>query len=213
MRYTVDVDATRATVTAPPPAVSGYTPDWGKPYGFWKTLGLGVAIYAVTLYVSFLLSSLLQTAMLPILAIQAKQFLSSEPNPELLRDGLPEAISTCVTGVLGTILIGVVVVFGGASRRTFFGAGRLTLRQIAIYVFAIGIWFAVLVGLIAAFTALLFAVTHYRYGAFGVSTIFLFGLLLGVARHRSDTTTLPFLMHATWNLLSLTSWAILTRIV
>ena len=284
MRYTVDVDATRAAATAPPPTVSGYTPDWGKPYGFWKTLGLGAAIYVITLYGSFLASTTIEMALLPLLSARAERIISSVPSPEsltdellaaLLTDELPAAVYTCVTGILGSLLIGLVVFHSNAPARTFFGTGKLRLRQTTVYVLAIAIWFVLVVSFIALlrhftgwtapegwrtnyrnaeliplvglgtvllgplfeellyrgflfsgirksrlgingaviFTAFLFAVTHYRYGAFGVSMVFVFGLLLGVARHRSDTTSLPFLMHATWNLLSLTSWAILTRIV
>jgi hypothetical protein len=261
LRYTTAMNATHADVGASPPAVPGYTPDWGQPYGFWKTLGIGAAIYTVTLYGSVMVSQLVQLALV-ILPAKFHLALSSSPDPSILEDGLPQAISSCMIGVLGSILVGIAVFLSDAPARAYFGAGTPRLRQTIAYVLS----FAVLALAVQALahslggftrldywdniyrstrplfvlwlgtgllgplfeelfyrgflfsglrrsrlgvsgtiltTAALFAITHYRYGVFGVIWIFLLGLVFGIARHRSDTIRLPILMHVTYNLIFL----------
>lgn len=53
-------------------------------------------------------------------------------------------------------------------------------------------------------TALLWAVIHTQYGAFELVWLFIYGLLLGVARYRADTLIVPLAMHAGTNALALT---------
>jgi len=262
MRYTTAMNATRADVGTYPPAVSGYTPDWGQPYGFWKTLGIGAAIYAVTQYGSVLVSQLVQIALVPILQAKSQLALSSSPDPSILEEGLPLAISSCVVGVLGSILVGVAVFLSDAPARAYFGAGTPRFRQTFAYLLAfavVALAVQVLTHSLGGFTRLdywdniyrstrplfvlwlgtgllgplfeelfyrgflfsglrrsrlgvsgtilttaaLFALTHYRYGVYGVIWIFVLGLVFGIARHRSDTIRLPILMHVTYNLIFL----------
>lgn len=188
--------------------------------------------------------------------------LSSSPDPSILEDGLPLAISSCIIGVLGSILIGIAVFLSDAPARAYFGAGTPRFRQVVTYVlsFALvalavhaaahtfgdsarldhwsnvyrntrplfvlwlgtgllgplfeelfyrGFLFAGLrrsrlgIGGTIITTAALFALTHYRYGVFGVIWIFVLGLVFGIARHRSDTIRLPIVMHVTYNLIFL----------
>lgn len=262
LRYTTAMNATHADVGTSLPAVSGYTPDWGQPYGFWKTLGVGAAIYTVTLYGSVMVSQLVQIALVPILQARFQSALSSSPDPSILEDGLPLAISSCIVGVLGSILVGIAVFLSDAPARAYFGAGTPRLRQTIAYVLSIAVlalavqalahslggftrldyWANVYrntrplfvlwlgTGLLGPLfeelfyrgflfsglrrsrlriggtiitTAALFALTHYRYGVFGVIWIFVLGLVFGIARHRSDTIRLPIVMHATYNLIFL----------
>jgi len=49
-------------------------------------------------------------------------------------------------------------------------------------------------------TAGLWAVIHIQYGAYEIAQIFVLGLLLGVARHRTNSLTVPFVIHAAINL-------------
>lgn len=49
-------------------------------------------------------------------------------------------------------------------------------------------------------TAALWAVIHFQYGAYEVAQIFVLGLLLGVARHRTNSLIVPFVIHAAINL-------------
>lgn len=53
-------------------------------------------------------------------------------------------------------------------------------------------------------TALLWAAIHTQYGAFELVWLFIYGLLLGVARYRADTLVVPLAMHAGTNALALT---------
>lgn len=57
-------------------------------------------------------------------------------------------------------------------------------------------------------TALLWAGIHLQYNTYEIASIFLFGLILGAARVRTDSTWTPMLMHGLLNLLSLgeTAW-------
>lgn len=49
-------------------------------------------------------------------------------------------------------------------------------------------------------TAALWAVIHAQYDAYQIAQIFILGLLLGVARHRTNSLVVPFLIHAANNL-------------
>lgn len=49
-------------------------------------------------------------------------------------------------------------------------------------------------------TAGLWAVIHIQYGAYEIAQIFVLGLLLGVARHRTNSLIVPFTIHAAINL-------------
>ncbi|MCY4058931.1 MAG: CPBP family intramembrane metalloprotease [Gammaproteobacteria bacterium] len=49
-------------------------------------------------------------------------------------------------------------------------------------------------------TAALWTVIHLQYGAYEVGQIFVLGLLLGVARHRTNSLVVPFTIHAAINL-------------
>lgn len=53
-------------------------------------------------------------------------------------------------------------------------------------------------------TALLWAAIHTQYGAFELVWLFIYGLLLGVARYRAGTLVVPLAMHAGTNALALT---------
>ena len=48
-------------------------------------------------------------------------------------------------------------------------------------------------------TALLFTVLHSQYDAYDLGQVFLLGVLLGIARHRSGSLVIPVVMHAFWN--------------
>jgi membrane protease YdiL (CAAX protease family) len=41
---------------------------------------------------------------------------------------------------------------------------------------------------------------HIQYDFWGMSTIFMFGLILGIARLKTDSLWSPLLMHSLWNL-------------
>jgi hypothetical protein len=139
LRYTTAMNATHAEVGTSPPADSGYTPDWGQPYGFWKTLGIGAAIYVVTLYGSVMVSQMVQVALVPILQAKFQLALSSSPDPSILEDGLPLAISSCFIGVLGSILVGIAIFLSDAPARAYFGAGTLRFRQTFAYLLAFAV--------------------------------------------------------------------------
>ncbi|MCC6489314.1 MAG: CPBP family intramembrane metalloprotease [Candidatus Hydrogenedentes bacterium] len=266
MRYTVAVNAVHTDATVPPPSINGYTPDWGKPYPFWKSLGLGIAIYAVTLYGAWLATSFLQLGITWLSLQDLDKILMGPPDETLLRQGLWYGLASCVAGILGIFLVREVILQGEAPYRAYFGTGRLKLRQSATFLLlatllvvlpqgilrtATGIppptfwtdiyrsarpqyplWLGLVVlaplfeemlfrGLLftgaqqtwmgakgaVLLTALLFAIGHYQYGVIGASYIFVQGLFLGAARHRSDTIKLPILMHALWNLLFLANLA------
>lgn len=49
-------------------------------------------------------------------------------------------------------------------------------------------------------TAALWTVIHVQYGAYEIAQIFVLGLLLGVARHRTNSLIVPFVIHAAINL-------------
>ena len=51
-------------------------------------------------------------------------------------------------------------------------------------------------------TTILWTVIHTQYGAFDLAQVFVIGILLGIARHRSRTLVVPFLMHAFVNALA-----------
>ncbi|MCC6694799.1 MAG: CPBP family intramembrane metalloprotease [Candidatus Hydrogenedentes bacterium] len=262
MRYTVTVNAVHTDATVPPPSISGYTPDWGKPYPFWKALGFGIAIYAVALYGAWIATSFLQLGITQLSLRNLDKILMGPPDEALLRQGLWFGLASCVTGILGIFLVREVILQSEAPPRAYFGAGRLKLRQSATYLLLCALWVAIphlvlrlltgstvsvywidtfrsarpqyplwlgLVVLAPLFeemlfrgllftgarqtwlsargavvlTAVLFAITHYRYGVIGTLWILLFGLLLGIARHRSDTIKLPILMHTVSNFLIL----------
>ena len=266
LRYTVGVNAVHTSATATSSSIKGYTPDWGKPYPFWKSLGLGIAIYAVSLYGAWLATSLLQLGMTRLLLADFNKALMGPPDETILRQGFFLGLTSCITGILGIFLVREVILQGEAPFRAYFGTGKLKLRQSATYLLLATLLVAVPQGVLrlvtdtpvsaywidmfrsarpqytlwlgmvllaplfeemlfrgllftgarqtrlgvrgaVLLTALLFAIGHYQYGAIGASYVFVHGLLLGVARHRSDTIKLPILMHALWNLLLLTSYA------
>ena len=264
--YTIGVNAVHTAVAETPPVSSPYTPDWGKPYSFWKSLGLSVTIYVVALYGAWLSDPILQFLITSFLLADPDKVLASPPDLSVLRGGLYHGLGMCIAGILGIFLLREVILHGKAPPRAYFGRGKLKLRESATCLLLTVLYFAFAqrllslindvtvsdfwvqlyrsarpvfplwlgTGILAplfeemlfrgllftgarqtrlgvtgciVFTALLFAVTHYPYGVFGVLWVFVLGLLLGVARHRSDTIKLPFLMHATWNLLFLASCA------
>ena len=49
-------------------------------------------------------------------------------------------------------------------------------------------------------TAALWALIHVQYGAYEIAQIFVLGLLLGAARHRTNSLIVPFAIHAAINL-------------
>ena len=51
-------------------------------------------------------------------------------------------------------------------------------------------------------TAALWAVIHGQYDAYQIAQVFVLGLLLGVARHRTNSLIVPFLIHAANNLVA-----------
>ena len=51
-------------------------------------------------------------------------------------------------------------------------------------------------------SALAWSLLHLEYDAFDVATIFMCGLLLGLARHRSRSLYVPVAMHVVWNLVA-----------
>ena len=51
-------------------------------------------------------------------------------------------------------------------------------------------------------TALLFTLLHLQYDVYDLGQIFVFGILLGIARHRSGSLVVPFVLHAFWNALA-----------
>jgi CAAX protease family protein len=59
-------------------------------------------------------------------------------------------------------------------------------------------------------TALLWAVIHYQYDLYGVSTIFLLGLLVGSARMLSGSLAVPMTLHAVSNIVATTEAALLS---
>ncbi len=52
-------------------------------------------------------------------------------------------------------------------------------------------------------TSLIWSLLHLQYNLYGVVVIFLIGLLLGVARARSNSTYLTIAMHALWNAIAI----------
>lgn len=265
------MNAGPTTVDGIPPSCGGYTPDWGKPYGFWKTLGFGLAIYCITIYGAMMIVQLLQAVVAPVLLARFESALMSAPDPSILENGLPTAISSCTVGALGIALISLVIHAGDAPANVYFGRGIVNLRNGVRYIVLTVLWFIALQVFVALFaksenfgdwtkayagarplfllwvgtvflgplfeemfhrgflfagfrhsafgvrgtivlTSVFFAATHYNYGLLGVFEIFLFGLFLGVARYRSDTIALSFVMHVAWNLMSLSSYELSSQI-
>ncbi|MBN1189345.1 MAG: CPBP family intramembrane metalloprotease [Dehalococcoidales bacterium] len=119
--------------------------------------------------------------------------------------------------------------FAGESQSTGFSlsmyetAGCLPLLWIAIIIFAPvfeeaffrGFLFT---GLVRSFlgpagtiflTALLFAAIHgFQYDLFGIATIFVLGIALGIVRHKSGSLWSTILLHSVWNLAGLITIAI-----
>ena len=60
-------------------------------------------------------------------------------------------------------------------------------------------------------TAALWALLHVQYDWFGIGTIFLAGLFLGIVRARTRSTLLTTLLHALANLVATAEVAIVTR--
>lgn len=58
-------------------------------------------------------------------------------------------------------------------------------------------------------TAAIWAGIHVQYDIYGIGTIFVFGLLLGAARHRSNSIVPPLAMHALGNVIASTEAAFL----
>jgi len=57
-------------------------------------------------------------------------------------------------------------------------------------------------------TALIWAVMHVQYGVFEIGTIFILGLVLGIARHQTGSLWSPLLMHAIFNLTAMVQTAL-----
>jgi uncharacterized protein len=58
-------------------------------------------------------------------------------------------------------------------------------------------------------TSLIWAVIHLQYDLYGITTIFVGGLLLGYARLKSGSIYPPILMHTLMNVLAMTQTAFL----
>jgi hypothetical protein len=56
-------------------------------------------------------------------------------------------------------------------------------------------------------TAALWALIHVQYDGYEIASIFAFGLVLGIARHRSGSTWTPIGMHALLNFIAMTQVA------
>ncbi len=254
------MNAGPTTIDGSPPSCGGYAPDWGKPYGFWKTLGIGICIFTLTHYVVWLSNPLMQSILFPLL-MSDKDFAFETPDIDLiLRQGLFFGIGGCIMGVVGSLFVALAVFQSNTPARTYFGSGTVKIRQTGLYVSVsvllfIAFWLLIrpmqgtpdywsnlyrsahplvwlwiglgilgplyeelfyrgflYAGMCQSFlgpkgaivvVALLFAVSHYHYGVLGVAWIFILGMLLGVARHRSDTVRIPILMHMAYNLVFL----------
>ena len=61
--------------------------------------------------------------------------------------------------------------------------------------------------------AFLWASLHVQYDMYGIATVFVGGLLLGVARLKSKSLYVPVLMHALWGLIATVETAIYTGMV
>lgn len=59
-------------------------------------------------------------------------------------------------------------------------------------------------------TSLGWAVVHLQYDFYGCLIIFVHGILLGIARHRTGSIWVPFLMHAVMNVIATLEVAYLT---
>ena len=51
-------------------------------------------------------------------------------------------------------------------------------------------------------TALLWAALHFQYDVYGVTSIFVGGLLLGAARIRTKSILMPMIMHVAMNVIA-----------
>jgi uncharacterized protein len=60
-------------------------------------------------------------------------------------------------------------------------------------------------------TSLVFAALHLQYDFYGVATVFVLGLFLGIVRERSGSLWSTILLHATWNLAGMIGAAIALR--
>lgn len=88
--------------------------------------------------------------------------------------------------ILGLATVVAAPLFEEAFFRGFLYAGLSRSR--------LGVTGAILV------TAALWALTHVQYGVYEIVQIFIFGLVLGLARHRTDSLFVPLIIHAANNL-------------
>jgi membrane protease YdiL (CAAX protease family) len=61
--------------------------------------------------------------------------------------------------------------------------------------------------------SLVWAVVHLQYDVYGIVTIFAGGILLGLAREKTGSITVPMAMHAVWSLVATLEVELYTRMV
>ncbi|MFC2044902.1 lysostaphin resistance A-like protein, partial [Chloroflexota bacterium] len=98
-------------------------------------------------------------------------------------------VYTYNTSIWPALLWVALVIFAPAFEETWFrGFLFAGFRQSRIGVYGT-------IGL----TALLWALSHIQYGIYGITTIFVMGLLFGIARFKTDSLWSPLLMHGLIN--------------
>ena len=120
-----------------------------------------------------------------ILADSLSLILGRPLNPEFLVD-------TYSTSVWPAFFWIAAIIFAPAFEETFFRGFLFTgFRQSRL-----GITGTIVL------TALIWAVIHMQYGLYEIATIFVLGIVLGIARFKTDSLWSPLLMHAFVNLVA-----------
>ena len=227
-----------------------------KPWGFWATAGLGLAIFLTWLVLTTL-------AVIPFALDIGAANLTEETIEGLERNPEVVVASTFVSAIGGTLLILLLVALRkGVSWREYLAIRRPRAMELLMW---LGISLATMVVLEAVgmlldrpslpewvvdlygastslpllvlaivcvaplfeesffrgflftgwsesklgangtivLTALLFTVVHLQYDIYDLGQIFVLGILLGIARHRSGSLVVPVVMHAFWNALAI----------
>lgn len=237
---------TGASVGEHAPGGPGAEPDW-TPWGFWATVGLGLAVFLASLVLQILsvvpvvamgegdIGNLLTDAgyiatallvsnvgcTLMILALVALRRGATVGGYLALRwPGWRVLLTWVVVAALvvagldvTTHLLGREIVaewwmdvYATVKQPLFLGLATVIAAPLFEEAFFRGFLFAGLsrsrlgvTGTIIG-TAALWAVIHVQYGAYEIAQIFVLGLLLGVARHRTNSLIVPFVIHAAINL-------------
>jgi membrane protease YdiL (CAAX protease family) len=240
-----------------PDSIGDRQPD-GRFWGFWPTVGFGLAFIAVYLFVGTLVGVVF---LITILVSQPSLGLTDLTNRLYDYIGLISSISTVLTAIIGVAL---TVLFIKARRKMsiaeYLGLNKIGWKTVLVligvtvillvvsgllsYFFKVSdskfdlqlyqtsIWPPLLWAALVIFapvseetlfrgflfqgfrhsrlgsigTVILMAIVwsslHVQYDIYGITSIFILGLVLGIVRLKTNSLWSPLLMHGLWNLVA-----------